>query len=525
MKENKLKNIKAYVMPFLFLIAGYLYDLRYLIKYGIRMLDSDMASEMILADALNKSHTIITTDWFYSTELRVFETQWFYRLGLLLFPHNWHMARTVAMGMMLALLAFGVFLLGRASGFKQYSLWMAGFAMWPLGAWYCFQTTYGGYYLPYATFSVYALYCIVKLYQKPAKKQKIFQYAFLAFLSLGSGLNGVRQLMVFFAPLLVAALFIMIFYKINILVPTMYAVILNVIGYGINMKVFANTYHFATQDTYAWGGGTRDWLLTIRSFFESFGYCQVCELGYIENDYGIMLFSPDGISKGCGLLIGLFMFFCTLYLIKNFKKLSEIDKIVTSTCISMLVVIGFTFTYLHGAKQYWQQTMVFGFVLLILGIKNFDYSKVAIIGEVITKELIMNFLVCMIAVCTIVSAKGTVNLSIKFPMRAEPNLSKVVHWIETQTDYEFGVTDFWLSNVVTELSNGDIEMYTVTAAYNPVQISEWLQEVSHVESFPPQRYFILVKQNPDPNAFNVITKDLHGVKIYDDGEFVVYGVN
>lgn len=44
---------------------------------GKWIVDSDLASEMILSDLLNKEGSIISHNWFYSTELKVVNLQWF----------------------------------------------------------------------------------------------------------------------------------------------------------------------------------------------------------------------------------------------------------------------------------------------------------------------------------------------------------------------------------------------------------------------------------------------------------------
>ena len=78
-------------LPWLWMAAAYLFDLWYQLVPGKWIVDSDLASEMILSDLLNKEGSIISHNWFYSTELKVVNLQWFYRLGLLLFPDDWHL--------------------------------------------------------------------------------------------------------------------------------------------------------------------------------------------------------------------------------------------------------------------------------------------------------------------------------------------------------------------------------------------------------------------------------------------------
>ena len=75
-------------LPWLWMVAAYLFDLWYQLVPGKWIVDSDLASAMILSDLLNKEGSIISHNWIYSTELMVVNLQWFSRLWLLLFPDD-----------------------------------------------------------------------------------------------------------------------------------------------------------------------------------------------------------------------------------------------------------------------------------------------------------------------------------------------------------------------------------------------------------------------------------------------------
>ena len=123
-----LKKVWA-LLPWLWLAAGYGLDLWFQLVPGRWMVDSDMASEMMLSNFLNQEGRIISKIWYYSTELRVVSVQWVYRFTLLLFPNDWHMARTVGMAIMLAAFAGLMLLLARSIGLGRIGVWMAGVLM------------------------------------------------------------------------------------------------------------------------------------------------------------------------------------------------------------------------------------------------------------------------------------------------------------------------------------------------------------------------------------------------------------
>ena len=72
--------------------------------YGAH-LDSDMASELTLAQHLCREGTLVSSSWYYSTEIRLLSTQLVYTPLMALFPHDWRMVRTLGNLLLAAALA------------------------------------------------------------------------------------------------------------------------------------------------------------------------------------------------------------------------------------------------------------------------------------------------------------------------------------------------------------------------------------------------------------------------------------
>lgn len=62
---------------------------------------------------------VLSQNWYYSTELRVFCQQLLFKLGLLVFPGSWHAARMLAQGLLSALLAGSYLFFARGAGFGK----------------------------------------------------------------------------------------------------------------------------------------------------------------------------------------------------------------------------------------------------------------------------------------------------------------------------------------------------------------------------------------------------------------------
>lgn len=83
-------------IPYLLLCVLYIGCIWYLDHYFVLELDDDVAAEMIFSHALAQDDQwrIMTEDWVYFTELRVFNTQIVYGF-LFHFFTNWHTVRIV----------------------------------------------------------------------------------------------------------------------------------------------------------------------------------------------------------------------------------------------------------------------------------------------------------------------------------------------------------------------------------------------------------------------------------------------
>lgn len=90
-----------------------------LVQYGRTNLDSDAASEMILASIENRDHSLLSENWYYSTEIRVQYLQVIYRIALLIFPTNWHFARVFSGAVLLICYLASYLFLAKNIGMKK----------------------------------------------------------------------------------------------------------------------------------------------------------------------------------------------------------------------------------------------------------------------------------------------------------------------------------------------------------------------------------------------------------------------
>lgn len=318
------------VLPWLWIAAGYLLDLWYQLVPGRWIVDSDLASEMILSNLLNQEGSIISTNWYYSTELSVLQMQWFYRLGLLVFPNDWHLARTLGMALALALYGAVIYFLARSAGLGKLSPWVTGVLIWPFGWRYLVYAIYGGYYLVYAFFYIPVLGLLLR--SQTAEKGRLARlWTIACLLSLAGGINGVKQLMVFHAPLLLAAAVVLGLAlhdcgktdwrsalgacraQLRLFVGSVLTAGFCAAGYLGGNSILSMLYDFKSYSFIVWNRSD-DWFTLdsiIMDFFHEFGY---------RNGAGLFHFS--GIATGVGLLLGVVVFLCMVRLLLRLRGLS-----------------------------------------------------------------------------------------------------------------------------------------------------------------------------------------------------------
>lgn len=95
-------------------------------------LDADMASEQLLANLLAQEGSVMSTNWYYSTELRVLNTQLVMAPLFRLFT-SWHTVRVVGSVVLILLYLAAWFWFGRSAKLKYCSLLGAGLLVLPYG--------------------------------------------------------------------------------------------------------------------------------------------------------------------------------------------------------------------------------------------------------------------------------------------------------------------------------------------------------------------------------------------------------
>ena len=506
-------------LPWLWMAAAYLFDLWYQLVPGKWIVDSDLASEMILSDLLNKEGTIISHNWFYSTELKVVNLQWFYRLGLLIFPNDWHLARTFGMAITLALFAAAMLFFVKCAGLGRAGLWMVGTLLWPFGQHYLVYAIYGGYYLVYTFFYMLVLALVLRSLNAD-KKHCALQWVLACVITAVAGMNGVKQLMVFHAPLCLAAAILLVLAlhscgktdwkaaldacrkEVRLFAASLVTAVAAAAGYFVSNAVLSRMYDFKSYNFIVWNRD-EDWFTLDRilmDFFHEFGY---------ENGSGVFHFG--GIAAGIGLLLGCWMFFCIVRLLLRLDKLERNDKLLVLLLVAMLAVCGVAYTYFHEYYLYfWLMNMPVAIAVMAVEIKTEDFH---ILGA-------RQLLGVGLAACFTLCAVSTVRQEQEHPYLAHKGLNTAAEWL-VDNGYTQGYSTFWNGNAMTELTSGKLEVWTLQSLDRDY-VPNWLQPKSHLTT-DPEHPFLLIDTETDGPAENAkLIQYGDCTEVYNDGRYVIY---
>ena len=164
-------------------------------------LDADMASEQLLANLLAQEGGVMSTSWYYSTELRVLNTQLVMAPLFRLFT-SWHTVRVVGSVVLILLYLAAWFWFGRSAKLKYSGLLGAGLLVLPYGALYRQYVLEGLYYIPHIAISFVVLGCAVRILRGG---RRLAPVAGMVLFSFAAALGGPRQLFILNIPLTVAA--------------------------------------------------------------------------------------------------------------------------------------------------------------------------------------------------------------------------------------------------------------------------------------------------------------------------------
>ena len=516
MNNNKRKRILCcdLLIPIIVLIILLAVNTWFLIARGNAYIDSDMASNFLMAVNANEMHALLADNWYYSTGVSIFSDANIFQLVLLFINDNMLMARALGVLLMQILLIISFLLLMKLLKVRRgISILFAAFTVAPISYWLLLMISFGAYYImitAHAIISIVLILWFAKIDKNIDRKSLIICSALTIITGLVIGLNGLKGLIFPYAPMYVTSLILMMLsarnneklickeneFEVRALIGSSIGSISYVVGFLINALYFSKIFTFEDKNNVVWG------TFDISKFIEGISEC-ISLLGY-QSDEKVSfftreaslrtVFSLQGIANIFGLvIIGLFII-SVVRLIMNYKTLSKAEQMMVVLLISSLLVGCVIFKLTEGydtSAVYW--VPLYPLMLSIIAI------------ELKTESFVFNMssgvIALLLTFCIAVTSISTIKLYQEAPMHANPQLVNVAKWLE-DNGYEKGYGTFWNCNSVTFLTNGKIDMWSVYG-FDNLELDKWLQKTSHNEKPEGDKIFALIgpKDELDRDVF------------------------
>ena len=478
---GKQKHIEYALLAGVFLILCF-----FLYRYTVYTLDSDASSELALARQLADEGAVLTKNWLYGSELRVFYSQLIFAPLFALFD-NWGTVRMIGTAVMLLGLLLGFSFFCREADCRHCFPLGAVLMLLPLSRIYFDVLLKFTYYLPHVIMGFLIPAMVLRYTRKRAALAGRRCYAPLAagmLLSFAVGLNGMRMLLTVFFPLLLSALLLL---WLNGATPT-------------SKRLFAG---FAVVTVFALAGCAVNALFLSKVYtvldvtgidFKNFSLSGIEKvLGGLITAFGYRsgktVFSaalPHGAQAGLLLVLSIYSSVCILRHRESYSVGQQFVACYYLTSLLALFLV-YTLTSMVFTSRYMVQTAVLGLLpILVCFLQKEIFGKAG-------RSVVLG-VTCFALLC------GALHYN---DMRKEDKTRAQRECAQFLVDNGFtqGYASFWNGNVMTELSNGVLDIWVwdekCAELQDPDEIVPFLQSKAHTSPPSDGRVFVLLSANED----------------------------
>lgn len=490
-----------------FLLLAFVTYYRIFIQH---LINADMSSEMVLSQLLHEEGRLLSSHWFYSTELRVFNAHLLIT-PLLSFLRDWRIVRFVVSLLLYTSLLFSYLFMSKRFGLGRLTPFFAGCLLLPLSGEYFYYVLYGLFYAPYMILTFLILGGIAP--QLKGEKRSIASLILLLLLSFVSGLNGLRQMLTLQLPLLCAAAFLLyhkasntkITLQRNDFLPGLSALLLVLsagFGYVINAFVFTRVYAFRSFGTMTFIPFSFERLQTV---FQGL----LTALGFVS---GGQVFGGDLLINASALLL-FFLFLFALYrLHRHFHALSSPKQLllVYFDCALLLFALLYAFTDMEYAVRYAFPFLVLLFPLLQIFLEDCLHIHVL-------RRLFLLGLLFAMGLSTLMLYK--VELSRNYDTDCYDFSVACV-----SEGYTQGYATFWNANLLIEYTSGTLDVWVMQTreSTSPTDLVKTQQRTAHITDTPQGKVFIFLTQD-EADTYTFIQAVPASFVFFETNRYIGYG--
>ncbi len=519
-----MEKVNKYFLPVIFGI-GILFILSYYkLRYGIQLIESDSASDIFYAYILSQENSLISKNWFFSTQLRLFDNELLFALLFKCFPEiTWWQVEVLGTILMNGIMGCASVFLAYQLGFGCHSLWMFGLSLLPYGESQMYYTLMHG--CGYYGYAITQVYIILGIYFAiiNAKKKHNFNYILLILLFLTFsfiiGMQGIRLIENLYMPLILGSTIYCCVYRRN----TEYAN--DSQKNYINCKIF---WISALGTSMALGGYFVNKLFLSRKFT----WGNIDDLIWKEFDlqaFAIMIretLSNLGYTKEVNLF--------------SLGSLSNIASIIIIIFITTIIIYN-----LRKKENYSFKILLILFFLCALGIHFFIYTFLII--EYKPRYMLPFFMILPhIMFSTILKAEkkgmpkkillaggiiGIICLNTGYQTHIfgnhggieNPDKQREMVTFLLENDFRYGFSTFKYTNSSVQHSNGKLQICPLVSL-NTFEKTKWLCTTEQIDLSWSEKTFLIISEE-QLSSENVMSWNKADRIIWHDGEICVFEFN
>ena len=500
--------------------------------YGRNWLDSDMAAEMIFSKLLAEEGKVFaSSNWYYSTEFRVLYTQ------LIMGPlhrilDNWHVIRIITNVLCYILMLVSFLFVCKPLKLKKQNVGLCALPLFvPVSEAVMTHVQMGNTYMVHVMLAFVTFGLFLRLCDKQNARGKKYLFAAVyAILTVILGMSGVRYLLDLLAPMFVTAICMLLgaddfqafrkapaketFRSIWISEKAKYVYVSGLgmlfaaLGYLVNMLFISKRYQFQTYDT-------TNFIKVQEGVFFDRVQNALGELlqmfGYIENKAFLSL-------RGLVTIVAFVILVTLGYVWKKcmtYRKTNEVleakDGVEThrsfivlfagiSLCLHLFV---FIFTTSTMVDRYFIPIAIFFLITVAI---YMEWEKIAF-DRVVVGALLLG--------CLLLAGTKTY-YSFVTNDKNEARYEMASYLVGE--GYTFGYASYWNSNIMTELSDGALEMANLWSI-DSMGDFKWSSKASSYEEKEGKIFLIVAKEElGELESYGMLEKQ---PVIYENEAFIV----
>ena len=521
MRRRKLEGIGAAALFLLCaaMTAGYL-----IAGYGA-YLDADMASELALARHLADEGTLISSTWLYSTEVRVLSTQLVFTPLMALFGGSWRMVRTVGCLILQAMLAASAYFCGRSLGAKKsWALTFAGLSISACSVVYSQMILIGAYYVPHAVLTNLCVGMAAQIMRMKKGGRRTGVFAGLTVLGALMGASSIRYLFCATIPMAAAGVWAYLFPREELAPRTgkqkkeaalvVFVCVVSVLGFAVGQKILGR---ICAYDAARYGGVRLEAFTSAdmpQLIQQSLGGLARL-MGYSE--HSILLSVHGLVSVGALLLLAAAAILLARTLKGAKREENAVVRFGALTLAMSAVMTALSFVLLENLyiNRYWIPLMTLGAPVMAVCLSGEENAPL--------RRMCAALFVGVVVISSAMQIKSTMDS----PQITQRDYARAKYLEDS--GMTFGYATFWNANVMTELTNGGVEVVSVSIDDNErgqgvPHTGQWLEKTENIGMNCPGKSVFMILDRQETQRLADFLALSSAEKTYEDDSLSIYRI-